>query len=370
LPENPVNFTHLERMTDDTGLLEHALGDIPRRGEGYTTDDNARALWTVAGWHDYLNRQKSVSADTLNRLMSLADRYLAFLIWAQEPDGHFYNNYSYDRHKEKEEPSDDCLGRTLWSCVEAYLLLPGADRKYALSVILEKGFGAAAMLKHPRGFAYTLAAASELLNESDSDETFVSRLKPKLVGLIHQFEAKLIDAYQQNADEDWHWFEPAITYSNGIIPWSLLKSWKVTRNEQARTTAQQSLDFLIGKMTTDEGHLRPVGNKGWCTRQQSAQWDQQPVEIMALSLMADEAAKSLAIPDRYFDVIRKGHAWFHGANDLHTPACTAEGGGYDGLRRVGLNRNQGAESTLSYLLTEFYYAKNSNTIKKITKQTV
>jgi hypothetical protein len=237
-------------------------------------------------------------------------------------------------------------------------------------VILERGFDAAAALKHLRGFAYTLAAASELLHESNADDAFAGRLKPKLVELIHRFETKLIDAYQQNEDQDWHWFEPAITYSNGIIPWALLKSWTVTGNDQARTIARQSLDFLIQKITTPAGHLRPVGNKGWCTRTKLAQWDQQPVEIMALALAADEAAKALPVPDQYYDLIRKAYAWFHGANDLHTVACTAEGGGYDGLRRVGLNRNQGAESTLSYLLTELYYMKNSNAIKKVTKQTV
>lgn len=369
MPANPVDFTHLERMTDDTGLLEHAFGAVPRRAEGYTTDDNARALWTVAAWHNCLSRQKNVPAPTLKRLTRLADIYLAFLLWAQEPDGHFYNNYSYDRHKEKEEPSDDCLGRTLWSCVQAWRYLPGADRKYPLSVLLEKGFDAAATLKHPRGFAYTLAAASELC-ASETDDDWLRWMKPRLDTLVHQFEVKLIDFYRENADTDWHWFEPAVTYSNGIIPWSLLKSWKVTGNDQARTIAKQSLDFLMAKMTAPTGQLRPVGNKGWCTRTQLAQWDQQPVEIMALALAADEAAKSLAVPDQYYDLIRKAFAWFHGANDLHTVACTAEGGGNDGLRRSGINQNQGAESTLSYLLTELWYTENRSKIEKITKQTV
>jgi hypothetical protein len=345
-------LTHLERMTDDTGLLEHALGDIPKRREGYTTDDNARALWVCASWYRLLRSDPSVDPNLLKRLIRLADVYLAFLVWAQEPDGHFYNNYSYDRQKEPESPSDDCLGRTLWSCAVALRALPGDDRKHVLRILLSRGFKAAHQVRHMHGGAYILAAAA------------LGNLSEAAAGLIDRFESELINLFRNNADDDWQWFDAAITYSGGLMPWALYRSFVVTGNREARRVARASLDFLTQKMIGPNGHLRPIGNDGWCTRTKRAIWDQQPVDIAALALAAEAADRAEPDNDRWYKTIGKCRDWFHGENDLQASMFTSEGGGYDGFSGFGVNRNQGAESTLSYLLTELIFARRKDRIKQ------
>ncbi|WP_332238291.1 glycosyltransferase [Sporolactobacillus sp. KGMB 08714] len=358
----PVKFTHLERMTDDTGLLEHAIGSVPRRGEGYTTDDNARALWAASDWFHFFDSRKNANrAQDKEKLLRLSHIYLAFLSWTQQPDGHFYNNYSYDRDKEQEMPSDDCLGRTLWGLAVAAIHLPHPDSRFAAKEIFRKGMDALPQLTHSRGQAYTLSALSTLLrhaqqeHEPDSFDTFIKSEAP---GEIWLLEKKLINLYVQNKKDGWYWFEAAMTYGNGVLPWALLQSQRVTGNQEALRIAHESLDFLIEKMAAADGTVHPIGNKGWCTPEAQSRWDQQPLEVLALALASEAAAKSLHPEKQYLDIIRKCHAWFYGANDLHVPAANLdEGGGYDGLRPDGLNRNQGAESTLSYLLTELIYTR-------------
>lgn len=372
-----VNFSHLERMTDDTGLLEHAIGNIPRRAEGYTTDDNARALWTVSEWFHLLSREsESNHKEDAEKLLRLSHVYLAFLTWTQQPDGHFYNNYAYNRKKEREMPSDDCLGRTLWGLAVASIRLPHPDSRFAAKTAFRKGMKAIEQLTHPRGQAYTLSALSTLLlsaqqeNQPDPFDTFIKSEAP---GEIWLLEKKLIGLYQQNTGASWHWFEPMMTYGNGVLPWALLQSHRITGNQDALRIAHESLDFLIQKMVSADGVVHPIGNKGWCTPEAQSKWDQQPLEVMALALAAEAAAKSVN-PEKYLDVIKACRSWFYGENDLHMPAANLEeGGGYDGLRPDGINRNQGAESTLSYLLTELIYTRTlltSNRGDKIEIQTV
>lgn len=366
MPEIPADFfIHLEKMTDDTGLMEHAIGNIPRRAEGYTTDDNARALWTVAGWYSHLDKQKKAPA----ALLRLADIYLGFLVWAQQADGHFYNNYAYDRSKEPEQPSEDCLGRTLWSCAEAWRLLHGADRKHVLSTLLRSGFAAARELTYPRGMAFTLAAACSLLRSADAgpDQVFRSFIYKEMPEVIDQAESRLIDLYRAQTDRSWHWFEPSLTYGNGVLPWALLQAQAFTENREARRIAAESLDFLIERMTAPEGYLRPIGNRGWCTRTTRAMWDQQPVEIMALALAAEAAAGQADSPERDLEVIEKCRAWFRGENDGHRLMVSNEGGGYDGLLEDGVNCNQGAESTIAWLMTELIYSRNLPDIEEKQK---
>lgn len=357
-----VKFSHLERMTDDTGLLEHAIGNVPRRAEGYTTDDNARALWTCSEWFHLLSSESDLNRpEDAGKLLQLSHVYLAFLAWAQQPDGHFYNNYSYDRKKEREEPSDDCLGRTLWALAAASIHLPHPDSQYAASMAFQKGLHALQQLTHPRGWAYALSALSTLLQyaqQAEQPASFYSFIKSEAPSKISSLEKKLISLYEQNAKDSWHWFGPVITYGNGVLPWALFQSHRVTGNPSALRIAHESLDFLIQKMVSADGIVHPIGNKGWCTSERQSKWDQQPLEVMALALAAEAAAKSLHPENQYLDVIKECRSWFYGENDLHVPAANIdEGGGYDGLNSDGVNRNQGAESTLSYLQTELIYTR-------------
>lgn len=148
LKKPPVSFRHLARMTDDTGLLEHSLGKIPRRNEGYTTDDNARALWVAAEWLD-LKEEASLTAEQAEELDRLADIYLAFLLWAQKEDGGFHNNFDYNRTPEPETSSDDCLGRTLWACASAIVRMDDDLQVWPAVHMWNRALVHARGMKHP-----------------------------------------------------------------------------------------------------------------------------------------------------------------------------------------------------------------------------
>lgn len=362
MPQVQINFSHLERITDDTGLMEHALGSIPRRKEGYTTDDNARALWTCSDWLHLLNSHSgSHRPQTAAQLLKLIDTYLAFLLWAQQPNGHFHNNFAYDRHMEMEQPSDDCLGRSLWASAVAYFYAPHSGQKYVAAAIFNNSMRAAEQLSRPRGWAYGLSAASLLARHarrSEHEGSILGQAAAELAPSIKKWESKLIGSYEHYSGQDWQWFEPEMTYGNGVLPWALFQSYRVTRHSAALQIARDTLNFLIEKMVSPEGIIRPIGNRGWCTRKRRSRWDQQPLDVMKLALASEAAAACLPEnADDYYHIAAKCHSWFFGENDLNQLLISEEGGCCDGLTAGGVNPNQGAESTLSYLQTEAIYRR-------------
>ncbi len=338
-------LSHLMKLTDDTGILEHALGAIPRRNEGYSTDDQARALWLCIEWLDLEESDKT-------RLLNLCDTYLSFLLWVQKDNGHFHNNIAYDRSPEPENPSDDCLGRCLWALALAATRLDEA-RQLAAETMLNKALERTSDLRHPRGQAYALAALAWLIQNGREE------LKRKAEPLIEQ----LIASYQAHRKENWRWFEPLISYSNAVIPWGLLCTYEWKRDERVLRVATEALDFLIDLCTSEQGHIRPVGNRGWCTPSSRAIWDQQPIDVMKLFL-ASVKAFELTDNEQYARVAEKCRKWFYGENDLGVRmGDPVHGRCYDGLEQDGPNQNMGAESTLSFLLTEVMYKKVQDRIK-------
>ncbi|WMT20381.1 glycosyl transferase [Parageobacillus toebii] len=350
MPLSVVKFDHLERMTDDTGLLEHSLGRIPRRREGYSTDDNARAIWVCMEWLDLLGDDESKEQ---NRLYRLLDRYLAFLLWAQREDGWFQNNFHFDRTPESESRSDDCLGRSLWAAAVAYVNLDDVARRCVAAEILGRALSASRGLRFLRGQAWALATCCLLLSKRRDGLDLPSGVtEADLINLADVFERSLLDAYHMNRTDDWRWYEPQITYANGLLPWALFVAYRYRGRVETLQVAKESLDFLLDKMSGQGGVIRPIGNRGWCSRNGRADWDQQPVDVMKLALAAREAYRVLG-DDTYREVVRRCRDWFYGDNDLGVPlADLSDGSCCDGLNSDGPNPNRGAESTLSYLLTE------------------
>lgn len=355
----PVNFGHLVRMTDDTGLIEHGLGAIPRRSEGYTTDDNARALWLVLESLSHASAARLGDTETKRTLQHLADIYLSFLAWAQTDDGSFHNNFSYDRRPEPETPSDDCQGRALWALAVAYVLLPDTGRRAAVAQLLRRGLPVVERLRYARGIAYSAAACALLWatqRRSGRQDPFLQSMEPLLERWTLELEARLLTLYAEHRKQGWHWFEPTMTYGNGVLPWSLLYVGQVTGHAQAETVGLEALAFLIQLMTAPEGHLRPIGNQGWATPASVSKWDQQPLEIMKLAL-ACAAAWHTTGDDAYRQHVLRCMRWYLGENDLGVAvADEANGACCDGLTAHGVNPNQGAESTLAYLLTSIFHA--------------
>jgi hypothetical protein len=396
-PEAPPSFAHLRRLTDDTGLLEHALGRIPRRREGYTTDDNARALWTVTEWLSF--GSEAVSIEDRSELIRLADIYIAFMLWTQNDDGWWLNNFSYDRTLEPEEISHDCQGRSIWSCADAWIRLEGPHRETA-RVIVERSMPTLSRIDSLRGQAFAMAACAHLLEASHKGEIELpADLANELNHHLVRIETLLNGAFRHFSDDNWRWFEPAMTYSNGVLPWAMLRTYRFTRRPESLKTGLESLSFLLEVMTTDEGWLRPVGNEGWCTSETVSRWDQQPLEMFKLALALEEAALAIEMSEAEADqsarlvgsargkgaydsrsmdsltMVRYGvqgrlhlstgislhyrevrdscRAWFYGDNDLQVPVVDPKDGSCcDGLMEHGPNINCGAEAALSFLMTE------------------
>ncbi|MBB6679771.1 hypothetical protein H4Q31_21030 [Cohnella lubricantis] len=389
----------MRRLTDDTGLLEHALGRIPRRQEGYTTDDNARALWTVAEWLDPRRKRFVGEADRAT-LRSLADIYLAFLLWTQQEDGWFHNNVAYDRSLEPEGVSHDCQGRAVWSCADAWVRLGEGQRETAF-ILFQKAIRTIGSIGSMRGRAFAMAACAHLLEAAGNGVIELpSGWRNELEHHLRRFEQILIDAFRHFSHGGWRWFEPVMSYSNGILPWAMLRAFRVTKRAETLEIGLDSLSSLQTAMTSENGCFRPIGNESWRTRDSVSYWDQQPLELFKLALALEEAAAALETV-RHDGVSLlvsassaesgRGHAksgtltaersgelvlgdarlvdiaehieflrqarnrcldWFYGDNDLGVPmADPKEGCCFDGLQENGPNMNCGAEAALSYLMT-------------------
>ncbi len=354
------SFAHLRRLTDDTGLLEHALGRIPRRSEGYTTDDNARALWLVTEWLS--SGEGTIDARTTGLLTELAEIYMAFLLWNQYESGWWHNNVAYDRTPEREEKSGnhDCQGRAIWAAADAWVRLSGALPDTA-HIIVQRAMPTLGRIDSRRGQAFVMAACAHMV---EADRDGIIRLpgtwRAEMTWHMEQYERLLNDQFRHFTREGWCWFESALTYSNGLVPWAMLRTYRMTGRQETLRNGLDSLNFLLEKMTTEEGWLRPIGNDGWGSPGGVSRWDQQPLEMFKLALALEEAARAVS---EGYDAARNrvqwrelrdlALSWFYGNNDHRAPMCDpTDGSCCDGLMETGPNINCGAESTLSYLMTE------------------
>jgi len=334
------SLTHVIRLTDDTGIVQHAKYGIPNLKEGYCLDDNARAL--IMALMAY-QRNKSKEA------FELLPVYLSYIHYMQTDDGNFRNFLSFNRQYLDEVGSEDSFGRTIWAL--GHLISCAASnsyREFALE-ILRKSFPHFETLKHLRGMANTIIGISLYLQVFPTDEGMVK----KLVDLTQP----LIDAYERNQDEEWQWFEEKMTYDNAILPLALLHSAEITGNEKAKKIAMSTMAFL-DKLTLSNGYLSPVGNDGWYYKgSQFPVFDQQAIETMAMVLMHFQAYQIFREPE-YIEKMFLCYKWFLGENTLRAPLYDHETKGCcDGLLPTGINRNQGAESTLAYLISHLTVLK-------------
>lgn len=333
-----LRLDHLQRMTDSTGLIQHALHAVPNYAEGYSTDDNARAfILTVL--LDELGTE-SLQVDRL------ATTYAAFLQHAFDRDsGRFRNFLSFDRQWLSETPSDDTHGRALWAlgtCV-------GRGRRRGLqgwaAQLFEQALPACARMVYPRGWAFALLGIHEYLRRFHGDR------------LVHQFRedltGRLLDRFDEVASDDWQWCEPVVTYCNARIPHALILSGRCSGDARALDAGFRALRWLADIQRSSAGHFRPIGCHGFLARGGApAEFDQQPIETHAMVSACIEAYRT-TLDETWLTEARDIFAWFFGRNHLGLMVCdSATGGCYDGLQQDRLNQNQGAESTLAYLLSQ------------------
>lgn len=334
------SLTHVIRLTDDTGIVQHAKYGIPNLKEGYCLDDNARAL--IMALMAY-QRNKSKEA------FELLPVYLSYIHYMQTDDGNFRNFLSFNRQYLDEVGSEDSFGRTIWAL--GHLISCAASnsyREFALEIFL-KSFPHFKALKHLRGMANTIIGVSLYLQVFPTDEGMVKEL-----AVLTQ---PLIDSYERNKAEDWDWFEEKMTYDNAILPLALLHSAEITGNEKAKKIAMTTMAFL-DKLTLSNGYLSPVGNDGWYYKGgKFPAFDQQAIETMAMVLMHFQAYQIFREPE-YIEKMFLSYKWFLGENTLRAPLYDHETKGCcDGLLPTGINRNQGAESTLAYLISHLTVLK-------------
>ena len=334
------SLSHVKRLTDDTGIVQHAKYGIPNLKEGYCMDDNARALIMAL-----LSYQQNKSKEALD----LLPVYLSYIQYMQKEDGNFRNFLSFTREYLDEVGSEDSFGRTLWSL--GYLIYSAPNnsyREFGLE-LFQRSVPHFKFLKYLRGIANTIIGIAYYLKVHGQDEGMMQQL----ISLTNP----LINAFREHSDENWHWFENELTYDNAILPLALLHSCEITGDETVKAIALKSLKFL-DKLTLSNGYLSPVGSDGWYVKDSSmAIYDQQAIETMAMVLMYFQAYQVT----KELDFIRKmylSYRWFLGENSLRVPLYDHETKGCcDGLQPDGLNRNQGAESTLAYLISHLIVLK-------------
>ncbi|MBS3762003.1 MAG: glycosyltransferase [Planctomycetes bacterium] len=334
LPRPKLN--HLSRLTDDTGLLQHAHFSVPNRQHGYTTDDNARGMVVAAKYLDLFND------DEAERLLNI---YLSFVHYAQREDGLFRNFMSYDRQFIEEVGSDDCLGRALWGL--GYVIYRGNRQMLPLATeLFENSVENQNLLEmlSLRGRANAILGFYYYLQRYPEAHD----IEPKIDALA----GKNLDAFHAHTENDWLWFEPYITYDNAMLPHSLLLAHEITGKEDYLDVGVQSLDFLLGKSQSEDGHLSFVGNNGWHQKDdEPAQFDQQPIDACGLVEACKTAFRATGQRE-YLRHMRTAFDWFLGVNDLGVPLYDfSTGACADGLTAEGPNQNQGAESTLCCMLS-------------------
>ncbi len=336
-PEVPeLNLEHLRRLTDDTGLLQHARFTVPSYCEGYTTDDNARGLMVAV-------QLEQLGEEFAGGTLALGTRYLAFLQHAWNPQsGRFRNVLSFERCWQEVAGAEDCHGRALWGLG---IVLGRSQRGGwcgAASQLFEAALPAAAAFESPRAWAYALLGIDEYWKRFSGDRAAQN--------LREELAQKLWQQFREHGDADWPWCEDVLTYANATLPHALLVSGHALGRAEMMDDALHALEWLAQLQRALDGHFVPVGSNGFYRRGgERARFDQQPIEAQTMT-SACLAAQALTGNARWLREAQRAFDWFLGHNDLGLPIYDPSTGGCrDGLHADRANQNQGAESTLAFL---------------------
>lgn len=342
------SLSHITRLTDSTGIIQHAKFSTPNFKEGYCLDDNARAL--LMGLMSY---KQNKNPETIE----LCFTYLSFIHYMQNDDGTFGNFLNFKHEPLEKVGSEDSFGRTIW--VLGYLLGNAPNNSFLQlgKELFLKAFQNIKKLKHIRSIAYSIIGICHYLKENSSDERMRIMLK--------ELTNKLVLSYKKYSSENWKWFELELTYDNGILPLALSHSSEILQEDTITNISLESMEFLTN-LTFQNKHLSVIGNKNWYIKEgEKSQFDQQPIDAMAMVLMFQQAFK-LTGKLEYLDKLVKSFMWFLGENDLCVKLYDAESKGCcDGLEYNGINRNQGAESTIAFWISQLVTVQTYNKYQKL-----
>jgi hypothetical protein len=353
---------HLLTMTDDVGLLQHAVLDVPNRSCGYCTDDAGRAL--------------IVACDAASRPATAADgarlvtTYLAYLHDAQQPDGWFHNFMGYDRRWQDRYGTPDAVGRAVWGLGYAERHAPRESWRIVAGMLRARALGAVRRLTYVRSRAYAALGLAHALGARPDDEPAVRAAldarpedEPAVGAVLDEALAAIADAFDAHAGEGWQWCEDVLTYDNARICEALIRGGAVLDNQRYTGIGLAMLRFYCGVVlendpASGETIFVPVGNDGWYPRGGVKSRDgQQPLEAAAL-VEAALAAFDAAGDPFWTTVAETAHGWYLGRNSYGLAVAT-ETGCRDGIGEGGVNPNMGAESTVCYLMSALALAKRS-----------
>jgi hypothetical protein len=343
------NLEHLIRMSDHTGIFQHAIYNVPNYQEAYCTDDNARAfIYSI-------DHEEEHGSDP--EVERLACSYMAFLWHAFNTNNRRFRNFmGHDRQWLEQKGSEDSHARALWAVGTALGRSKNKGFRHLSALLFQRALGPVKHFTSPRAWAFTLVAIHEYSRAFSGDRA-ASKMQKLLV-------AHLLDLFHAHATPDWQWFEHIATYDNAKLPHALIVSGQTDAIQIGLT----SLRWLIANQTAEDGHFSPIGCHGfWPRAGEKARFDQQPLEAhstIAACMAAFDHTRDIVWADqaqRCFD-------WFLGDNDLGISLYDPKTGGcFDALLQDHVNQNQGAESTLAFHLSRSELTRRSKAIQEARK---
>jgi len=327
-----IRLDHLKSLTDDISIVQHSKFSVKDSSTGYTLDDTARALIVASRHNELFNDKTSIE---------LINKYLSFIYFVQKKDGTFHNLVSYRKKFLDKKGSEDSFGRAIWA---TGTLIANKNVYENIRALAREIFDKAKdiELKSPRSKAFYILGLYELYKVC-KEEWILDKIK--------NFAEDLVSLYDDQSSEDWRWFEKTITYSNGRLPEALFLAYELTKNRKYLDVAEESLKFLT-EIVIKSDKLVLVGHNGWFNQDGNrAYFDQQPVDASSMVdvyLVAQKATNK----KQYYHNALISFSWFLGRNLLNKPVYDeVTGGCFDGLGESYINLNQGAESTLAYLMS-------------------
>jgi glycosyltransferase involved in cell wall biosynthesis len=331
-----INLHHFHILTDDTGILQHSFFTIPDRKHGYTLDDNARALIVSCM---YYNLRKD------EQIIKYIKIYLAFIYHAfNYKNGRFRNFMSYHRTWLEETGSEDAHARALWGLGVAVNLAPNTTMRDIATRLFGDALSVVEKFTSPRAWSFSILGMYWYL------ETFRGDARVRKIQEI--LAEKLYTLYKKNYNSHWPWFEEKLTYANAALSHGLIIAGQRISRTDMFDAGISTLEWLFEKQMSSEGHISIIGNKNWHkNNEKESKFDQQPIEIMNM-IISCSSAFMFTGDEYWFDKARKCFIWFLGQNDLGVQIYNYQTGGCrDGLHSQGTNANEGAESTLAWLIS-------------------
>ena len=335
LPE--IRLDHLSRMTDSTGIFQHAIFTVPNFSEGYCTDDNARAF-ILSTLLEELREEPA-------RVRTLSTTYAAFLNHAfDDKTKRFHNFMSFDRRWLDDHGSEDSHARALWALGVGVGRSPHRSFQIMAGRLLAQALPVVTEFTSPRAWAFCLIGIYEYLRRLSGDRS-VGQIREVLIG-------RLMDIFDKTSRPDWPWFEEGLTYDNAKLPHALILSGRVNGHQKVFDRGLKALRWLVELQTSEDGHFRPIGSNGFYRRGGTrSSFDQQPIEAYAMVSACLEAYRATS-DAWWYEQAHRAFDWFLGWNDLGLELHSVNSGGCrDALHVDRVNGNQGAESTLAFLLS-------------------